>query len=221
MEKKYFLLLILSAFLYTKHLDAQDTPKVIYHKPIAVEEFIGNHRQFFQIMVNKSFTEKNGTGLLSIFSYAADYQDKLCNNEYMSTTLVYHRLFSGISINSGVTFTSIDGLKNFIGLQYIYQNKTMSLIYIPGYYFINASKISNLALAEYKPSINDKWSFYTRLQMHYNHDLENGNHFRSYAYSRLGLTYKYFSFGLAHNIDRYGANKNTKNNYGVFLKLTL
>ena len=212
---------MLIAFLYTKQLNAQDTSRVFHHKPIAVEEFIGNHRQFFQIMINKAFTEKKGTGLLSISSYAADYHDNLGNNEYMSTTLIYHRLFGGISINSGVTFTSIDGLKNFIGAQYMYQSKTVSLIYLPGYYFINASKISNLALAEYKPSINDNWSFYARLQVHYNHDLENGKHFRSYAYSRLGLTYKYFSFGLAHNIDRYGANKNTKNNYGLFLKLAV
>ena len=153
--------------------------------------------------------------------YAADYKNNPGNNEFQNTSLIYHHLFKGISINSGASFTSIEGLENFVGLQYMYQRKTLSIIYMPSYYFSRSQKISNFALLEYKPSFKKNWSVYSRLQLHYNHDLDNGNHFRSYVYSRLGLTYKYFSFGLAYNYDSYGANKNVKNNYGVFLKIDL
>ncbi len=182
---------------------------------------IGDKRQFLQLMVNKVFVEKKKIGLLSISSYAADYKDNLSNNEFQNTTLIYHQLFKGIGISSGISFTSVEGLKNFVGLQYMYQSKSLSLIYMPSYYFINSHKISNFALIEYKPPINENWSIYSRLQLHYNYDLKNESHFRSYVYSSLGLTYKYFSFGLAYNFDRYAADKNTKNNIGVFLKLTM
>jgi hypothetical protein len=221
MKKIYLLPILLSVFLGVQHLYAQDSISVFKPKPISAEEFIGDKRQFFQIVVNKLFVEKKKIGLLSISSYAADYKDNLTNNEFQNTTLIYHPLFKGIGINSGTSFTSLEGMKNFVGLQYIYQSKGFSLIYMPSYYFTNTHKISNLALIEYKPEISANWSLYTRLQLHYNYDVENGNHFRSYVYSRLGLSYKYFSFGLAHNYDRYGADKNTKNNYGVFLTLTL
>ncbi len=221
MKNLYSLSILIFAVFSTHNLQAQDSTINFKPKTVSIEEMVGNKRQFLQLLVNKVFVEKKKIGLLSISSYAADYKDNLSNNEFQNTTLIYHHIFKGISINSGASFTSVEGLKSFVGLQYMYQSKTLSLIYMPSYYFINSHKISNFALIEYKPAINENWSVYSRLQLHYNHNLENGNHFRSYAYSRLGLTYKYFSFGLAHNYDCYGANKNTKNNYGAFLKLTL
>lgn len=221
MKKVYLLSLLIAAAFSTQDLHAQVSTTNFNPGTISVEEMVGDKRQFLQLMVNKVFVENKKIGLLSISSYAADYKDNRGNNEFQNTTLIYHHLFKGISINSGAGFTSIEGLKNFVGLQYLYQSKTLSLIYMPSYYFINNHKISNFALIEYMPALNKNWSVYSRLQLHYNHDLENKSHFRSYAYSRLGFTYKYFSFGIAHNFDRYDADKNTKNNFGVFLKLTL
>lgn len=221
MKKIHFLSILFVAAFSIRQVQAQDSTKVFSPQTVAVEEMVGDKRQFLQLLVNKVFVEKKKIGLLSISSYAADYKDNLSNNEFQNITLIYHHLFKGISINSGVSFTSLEGLKNFVGLQYIYQSKSFSLLYLPSYYFMNSHKISNTALIEYKPPISKNWSLYTRLQVHYNHNLETGNHFRSYVYSRLGLTYKYLSFGLGHNFDRYGANATIKNNYGVFLKLSL
>ncbi|MBE2230307.1 MAG: hypothetical protein IAE96_06685 [Chitinophagaceae bacterium] len=221
MKRIYLLALFIAASFSMQSLEAQDTTLYCRIKTISVEEMVGGNRQFLQLIVNRLIVENKRIGLLSISSYAADNNNKPENNEFQNSALIYHHLSDGISINSGVTFTSAEGLKNFVGLQYIYQRKTLLLIYLPGYYFINSHKISNFALIEYRPSVNENWSLYSRLQLHYNHNLENGFHFRSYAYSRLGLTYKYFSFGLAHNYDRYGINKSTKNNLGLFLKLSL
>lgn len=221
MKKNHLLAILMVGAFSIKQVNAQDSTSHFQPKAVTVEEMIGDKRQFLQLLVNKEFATKKKIGLLSITSYAADYKDNLSNNEFQNTTLIYHQIFKGIGINSGVSFTSVEGMKNFVGLQYVYQSRTFSLIYLPSYYFINSHKIANTALIEYIPVINQNWSFYSRLQLHYNHDLENGNHYRSYVYSRLGLTYKYFSFGLAHNFDRYGTSKNTKNNYGVFLKLGL
>tara|TARA_R110002049_G_scaffold52783_4_gene147338 strand:+ start:3734 stop:4399 length:666 start_codon:yes stop_codon:yes gene_type:complete len=221
MNKTHFLIILIAVAFGTRNLHAQDSTAYSKPKTISVEEMLGDKRQFLQLIVNKAFVEKKTIGLLSITSYAADYKDNFSNNEFQNTTLVYHQLGNGIGINTGASFTSVEGLKNFVGLQYKYQSKTLSATYMTSYYFINSHKISNFALVEYRPAINENWSVYSRLQLHYNHDLESGNHFRSYAYSRLGLTYNYFSFGLAYNFDRYRADKNIKNNYGLFLKLTL
>jgi len=221
MKRIHFTSILIVIACSIHSLYAQDSTVNLKPKTISLEEMIGDKRQFLQLLVNKFFAENKRVGLLSITSYAADYKYDLSNNEFQNTNLIHHHLFKGISINSGASFTSVDGMKNFVGLHYLYQSKTLSLLYLPSYYFINSHKISNTALIEFRPEMNKNWSLYTRLQLHYSHNLENGNHFRSYVYSRFGLTYKYLSFGIAHNFDRYGAAKNTKNNYGIFLKLSL
>lgn len=221
MKKLQLLPVLLAVLLNIQYLHAQDTTQSSIPKTVSVEEMVGDQRQFLQMIVNKVFVEKKKIGLLSISSYAADNKDNVSNNEFQNTTLIYQHLTKGVSLNSGASFNSIIGMKNFVGLQYLKQSKTHTLLYLPSYYFIKSHKISNTLLIEYRPVINKSWSLYTRLQLHYNHDLENGNHFRSYAYSRIGLTYKYFTFGLAHNFDRYGADKHIKNNYGIFIKLSL
>lgn len=221
MRKKYLFAVLMTAGFNAQIIKAQDSTLFVRNKAIAVEEMVGDKRQFLQVLVNKPLVERKTVGLLSISSYAADYRHNSNNNEFLNTTLIYHHLFKGISINSGASFTSVDGLKNFIGLQYMYQSKTLSLIYMPSYYFINTHKFSNFALIEFQPVIGENWAIYSRLQLHYNRDLKNGNHFRSYAYGRLGLTYRCFGFGVAHNFDRYTANKNAKYNTGIFLQLSL
>lgn len=221
MYKIHFLLVLLVAALSTENSYAQDSTASFMPQSISVEEMVGNKQQYFQILVNKVYVEEKKIGMLSISSYAANEKFAPGENEFQNTTLIYHHIFSGVSINSGTSFTSAEGLYNFVGLQYLYQSKSFSVIYMPGYYFINIHKISNLALLEFMPDLDENWSVYSRLQLHYNHNLENGKHFRSYVYSRLGLTYKYFSFGLAYNYDSYSADKNIKNNYGIFLKWNL
>lgn len=221
MKPIYFFAILIAFTFYSQQSIAQDSLHSFKPKSVSAEELVGHKRQYLQLLVNKVFIEETKTGLFSISSYAADYKENLNNNEFQNTTLIYHQLYKGFSINSGVSFTSIEGLRNFIGLQYMYQNKKLSFIYLPAYYFTNGRKFSNLALIEYTPSLNKNWSLYSRLQIHYNHNLKTGNHFRSYAYSRIGLTYKYLSFGIADNYDCYGADKTTKNNYGVFLKLSM
>lgn len=221
MKMRFYFLILFNASIYTQYAYAQWSTQVYKDKPVSAEDFLGNERQYFQIMVNKIFTEKRNTGFLSLTSYSSSYQNDHSGNEFLNNSLIYHHLFKGISLNSGATYTSLEGLKTFIGLQYMFQNRIFSLVYLPAYYFINANRISNLALVECKPSINQKWAVYTRMQLHYNYNLEKGNHFRSYVYSRVGLSYTFFSFGLADNFDCYGADKKIKNNFGVFLKLDI
>lgn len=219
--KKVQIITILIAATWAVKTQAQDTLQITNRKSLSVEEFIGHERQFLQVIANKVFSEKKKVGLLTLTSYAADYKSDLTQNEFQNSTLIYHNIYKGIGINSGVSFTSIEGMRNFIGLQYMYQSPTFSLIYLPSYFFTENHKWANTAIIEYKPKMKNHWSVYTRVQAHYTTDLTHKSHFRSYIYSRAGFTYNYFSFGLGHNFDRYGAEKKFKNNYGIFLSLTL
>lgn len=202
-------------------LQAQDTLKIAASKTVSVEELLGDQRQFLQLTVNKTFEEQKGLGLLSITAYAADYDDRIEKNEFLNTTLLYQRIGQGFAINSGVAFTSVDGMKNFVGMQFLRQFGAFTILYLPSYFFLNSHRLANTAFLEYHPSMSKNWAVYSRLQLHYSHDFKTGQHFRSYAYGRLGLSYKYFSFGWAFNFDQYGAGKTTKNNTGVFLKVSL
>lgn len=217
--KKVQIITILFATVFTAKTQAQDT--LHCKKSLSVEEFIGHERQFLQVIGNKVFSEKKKVGLLTLTSYAADYESDLSQNEFQNSTLIYHNLYKGIGINSGVSFTSIEGMRNFIGLQYMYQSPVFTFIYLPSYFFTANQKWANTAIIEFKPKMKGNWAVYTRVQAHYNTDLTHKNHFRSYIYSRAGFSYKYFSFGLGHNFDRYGAEKKMKNNYGIFLSLSL
>jgi len=79
----------------------------------------------------------------------------------------------------------------------------------------------NLALVEYKPKINDKLNFYSRVQGLYGFVPESGNHNRSYVMFRAGLSYKEFTIGAATNFDWYGPMKQKENSYGIFASILL
>jgi hypothetical protein len=82
------------------------------------------------------------------------------------------------------------------------------------------SNAEGFVMAEYKPEINENWKIYSRVQGLYAQNLNSGEHARSYLMLRLGLSYKDIRFGLGANWDAYGPEKQSKQNYGVFLAAT-
>ena len=213
-----FLIVILSS--YSK---AQDSiVKIIKQKsPIPAEILVGNNRLYYQMIINRNISENNKLGFLNISSYTADNKNDITKNEYFSSTIIYYNIYKGISVNTGGTFNSSEGIKPYLGLQYMYSNKTISLLYFPSYYFIGYHKITNLAMIEFKPKLNKKLSIYSRLQMTYSQNIEKNLHVRSYLYGRLGLTYNKFTLGAGLNFDWYGEKKSLKENYGAFFKVNL
>ncbi|HNP99769.1 MAG TPA: hypothetical protein PKK99_11985, partial [Bacteroidia bacterium] len=136
MKKITYLSVLIAAVFSTNSSTAQDSLKTFKPQTVSVEELVGNKRQFLQLTVNKILDEKKNIGLFSISSYAADYKKYSVENEYQNSTLVYHHIFGGISINSGASFTSVEGLKNFVGLQYLHQSKSLTVLLMPTYSFL-------------------------------------------------------------------------------------
>ena len=173
------------------------------------------------MIIKRNITSNNKLGVLNISSFSADYKNDISKNEYLSSTALYYNIFKGIAVNTGATFNAAEGIKPFIGLQYFYASKTIMILYLPSYYYLEDRKLSNLVMLEYKPKISRKWSVYSRLQGFYAHNVETNSHARSYIYARAGLTYSNYTFGLGINSDWYGQKKLAKDNYGLFMRLTL
>lgn len=220
MKKTTSLLPILLTCLKSYTLNAQDSSGLT-KSPVPAEILIGNNRLFYQIIINKKITKNNKLGYFSTSSFAADYNNEISKNEYLTTALLYCNIFKSLSVNSGATLNTIEGLKPFVGLQYTYTKKNIMFFYLPAYYYLSSQKISNFAFIEYKPGINNHWAGYSKLQVNYIYDIGKNYHFRSYIYSRLGLTYSNLTFGAGANLDWYGETKKLKENYGLFLKLNL
>lgn len=78
-----------------------------------------------------------------------------------------------------------------------------------------------LALAEYKPRLNDKLNVYTRIQGLYTHNLKEDYHTGSYIMLRAGIAVKDINLGLAGNFDFYGSAKHNENNFGGYVLVNL
>ena len=220
MEKKHIALVLLFVF-GGKLLPAQDTALQSPLRVIQVEEMVGIKTQFVQLTMNKNITLNGKTGLLSISGFSAGYDPGNLNSRSQSTSLVYHRFFRNIGVNSGLTFTPKTGFQNFIGWQYMLRNQATTILLLQEYSLKRNQGFFNTAIIEYRPAIKGDWSLYSRLQLHYNYDFASKHHNRSYLYARMGLSYRYLGFGLAANVDRYGAESTTYQNYGLFLNLNM
>lgn len=208
--------------LFSLNLKAQDSLQFISKKlPIPLEFMFGNNRLFHQRIMIRKISDNNKVGIFSANTFLADNNNEIAKNEFLTTTAIYFDIFKGIGINTGATFNSKEGIKPFIGLQYIYSNKTFFIIYLSSFYFTNSNKIDQLLLVEYKPKLNKRWSIYSRLQMKFAYQTENYHHFRSYLFTRLGLSYSNFTFGIGNNTDWYGEAKIWKENDGFFIKINL
>jgi len=86
-------------------------------------------------------------------------------------------------------------------------------------YMLNEGQDLKLfGLYEFKPSLNEKWSLYNRVQFVYNYNLSEDHHNRSFLYLRAGLKKGPLGFGLGANWDQYGSSKILRNNFGVFTR---
>lgn len=214
--------LAIGTTLFASDAKAQQIKDTTKLKPPVTAEFLaGNNRLFSQLIVNKPITEDQKIGFVNIVSFAASYKNDFTKNEYLNISALYYKLTKRISIKTGISLNTAEGLKPLAGLQYMYANKSVSIVYFPAYYYLHNHKIFNLLFLEYRPKIENNWSGYSRLQANYQYDIEHKKHFRSYLYLRLGATYKNITFGAGANLDRYGAKKIFRENYGAFLNLKL
>jgi hypothetical protein len=124
-----------------------------------------------------------------------------------------------VKVAVGTFYASGPGFRPALALQIARRYKNSFLLVVPRIDLIKAPSLEVMALVEYTPRLNEKFLAYTRFQIMSN--ALPGSHNRSYQNARAGLQYKKTQFGLALNVDEYGAERDTYFNLGVFLRYDL
>lgn len=210
---KYQILLII--LLCSSIANAQQASK---ETPSPVELNIGNNRFGLQFLMNKHFAPASKFSFLSVTSFESTYNNDINNLDFINNSQVSYEIYKGFGIATGLSVNRVAGLTPIVGIEYVFANKEILLVLTPTYHLSKSKNVEGLALIEYKPKLTEKLNLYSRFQTLYNHNSETSQHERSYMQFRLGLGIANYQFGLATNLDYYGAVKTFKDNYGVFLR---
>lgn len=134
---------------------------------------------------------------------------------------ITYEFAKGFNLHAGFHMASGIGARPALGVMYSYAKPDLLVVVNPRYYIDNIGNLEAIALVEFRPRINEDWSFYSKVQGLYVFTADGGIHARSYIMLRAGVTYKEFSFGPAANFDFYGPNKINENSFGAFVTVAL
>jgi hypothetical protein len=193
----------------------KDKNSTFQNPPIAIEAVAGTRGVMYQLLVNKKFISVPRLGFFSVTNANAAWEKEVTPDIMTQAHLTYS-VFKGLDVTSGMQYSPVYGFRPVAGLIYSYATQDLLVIVNPKVDIADDLASEGLALIEYKPKINQKFNFYSRIQGLYGFVPKSGDHNRSYIMLRAGLSYKESSFGAAANFDWYGPIKHNENNFGVF-----
>ncbi len=199
---------------------AQPSAAAVQNPPVSTETMFSNRGIYFQMLVNKKLQSFPRLGFFSVTSLVGEW-DQQQINDLMTQGNVTYKLLGGLDLSAGFHATPVTGFKPSVGMIYSYANPVWLFVVNPRMDLIDNGSIEGLILLEYKPSLNETWRFYSKLQGLYGYTPDTGNHARSYMIIRAGLNHKEFTFGAGANIDNYGPDRHNKNSVGLFLSVQL
>ncbi|MEJ5103786.1 hypothetical protein [Chryseobacterium sp. MYb328] len=195
--------------------------KQVPNSPIAFEALAGNKGIATQMTINKGFQDIRGLGFFSAANISSKWNEEHSNDAMIQANLTFE-VIKNIRVLGGMHYTPTTGLRPTAGILYSLSTPEFLLIFNPRFIgFSEKSIAEGMMLLEYKPSINENWKGYSRIQALYSETIKDGAHARSYLMLRLGVSYKLLTFGLGANWDHYGPFKESKQNFGVFAAIRL
>lgn len=212
-----FLLPVFSLLgLFSQPVKAQGPPT----PPTPVELMFGHERLDFQLVFKRNFAPQSKFSLLTIAVFSENYaKEKRIGDSMVIPFQVNYALGKkGFSLAAGAEANSVAGFGTTLGLTHGYASKKWLAISVLNYQLGESKDVKLFGLYEYKPQLNETWSFYSRLQVVYNYSLAESQHNRSFLYLRAGLKKGPLGFGLGANFDQYGPAKIARDNYGVFTR---
>lgn len=219
MKSVKVLLLFIGLSLFLNEAVAQEAAsKPKGPAPIPVELFFGNNRLFSTVSVNRMFTGSDRFGVIASSTIAFSYSNELSENESMNVLFLSYNLHKGFGLLAGFGLNSSWGFRPFAGGQYAYASKAFFAMVSSGFYLTESNNFESKVVIQFTPQIKESWSLYSRFEGLYNQDMNTNKHDRGVLYGRLGLNYKSVAFGLATNLDWYGPNKFSRENFGVFVR---
>ena len=192
----------------------------ILDPPVTIEVLTGDVGIASQMIINKSFRSVPRLGFFSVTNISSKWNGTT-SKDAMSQANITFEIVKGLRLFGGMHYTPTTGLRPTSALMYTLNYKSLLLSIGPRIDLSKNSNAEGFVMAEYKPEINENWKIYSRVQGLYAQNLNSGEHARSYLMLRLGLSYKDIRFGLGANWDAYGPEKQSKQNYGVFLAVSL
>ena len=210
-------LLIISFLYFAPNLSNAQGPPA---PPTPVELMFGQERIDFQLVFKKNFTPQSKFSVLAIAVFSENYaKEKRVGDSVVIPFQVNYALGkSGLSLAAGAEANSAAGFGPTLGMTHGFANKEWLAISVLNYRPDQNQEVKLLGLYEFKPAINESWSFYSRVQFVYNYGLAESHHNRSFIYLRAGLKRGPLGFGLGANFDQYGPAKIARENYGIFTR---
>ncbi|KUG13737.1 hypothetical protein BEI02_03630 [Elizabethkingia sp. HvH-WGS333] len=210
-------ILFLSCFM---SFAQEEKREKILNPPVTIEVLTGDVGIASQMIINKSFRSVPRLGFFSVTNISSKWNETT-SKDAMSQANITFEIVKGLRLFGGMHYTPTTGLRPTSALMYTFNYKSLLLSIGPRIDLSKDSNAEGFVMAEYKPEINENWKIYSRVQGLYAQNLNSGEHARSYLMLRLGLSYKDIRFGLGANWDAYGPEKQSKQNYGIFLAASL
>lgn len=205
---------ILCLFFISTSLFAQKAP-------LPVEVMAGNKRANLLIIINRPIDAVGKFNFFNVTVGAADYQNTPSETEMVINNAITYNLGKGFSAASGLQWHYKLGFVPTLGFQFLKASPDYLVVIFPTLNFRPERAFETVALAEYKPKLNEKLRLYTRLQGLLVQNIEAGTHARSGISFRAGLNFDKYIIGLGSNIDVYGPMKFEKSNTGLFFQMRL
>jgi hypothetical protein len=187
-------------------------------EPIPVELVIGHNRFGLQFVMNKKFSPSSRFSFLNANIFTSDYNNSRDNLDLVAVAQVGYDFYKGFGPTVGLSVNSVAGLSPTAGVQYVFVNREILLVFSPTIEISETNNIQGLIIGEYRPALSSKVDLFSRIQALYNYDTNNKFHQRSYIQLRLGAGIGKYQFGPALNLDYYGPEKVFKGNYGAFVR---
>lgn len=186
--------------------------------PIPIELLAGNQELYYQMVIKRPFSSSSKFDIFGLATYSANYEGDLDENRVIIITQMSYKIAKGFGIMAGTDINSFSGFSPIVGPQHNFSNSKILAVTVASFFLNEDNDFKLFGLYEYKPKINEQWTFYSRLQFIYNHSLQSNSHNISYVYLRAGLKRKSFIFGLGANVDWAGADRVFSENYGAFVR---
>jgi len=198
----------------------EEKSEKILNPPVTIEVLTGDVGIASQMIINKSFRLVPRLGFFSVTNISSKWNETT-SKDAMSQANITFEIVKGLRLFGGMHYTPTTGLRPTSALMYTLNYKSLLLSIGPRIDLSKNSNAEGFIMAEYKPEINENWKIYSRVQGLYAQNLNSGEHARSYLMLRLGLSYKDIRFGFGANWDAYGPEKQSKQNYGIFLAVSI
>ncbi len=203
-------------FLFIMQAEGQEAPKT-NRPPIPIEVMFGNEEIYFLGILNLPFEKGTKLGYFGVASALVPYENARSNNEIVISNSLTYSLSQKWYATAGLQFHYSKGAVPFTGFQFFSANPKWLFLFSPNLQLAPTINFETVGIVEYKPKLSKGLRLYSRFQGIYNQNLDDGAHERSLLYLRAGISLKRTSFGVGLNIDIYGPERQSEQNYGIFI----